>query len=439
MADWFRLRERDSTFGREIVAGLTTFGAMSYVVAVNPAILAPTGIDPRTLIVATALASMLGTLLMALWANLPIALAPGMGSNVIFAQVVMVRLGVSYPTAITMVLIGALLFLLLAATRLREKIVLGFPESLRIGMQGAIGLLIAYIGLTNSGLLAFHDGHPAFASLRGQAALLSFAGLLATPALVALRVPAALLLSIVAMTLAGLFVQDGQGLPLTILPAHLLEIPASPAEIFLRFDFGDFITRLPVVLPITLYFFLSDFFSATATLVGVTRLGGLTGPDGEIPNARRAYAADGLASILGSALGMPTIVAYVESAAGVEAGGRTGVTGLVTAALFALAIFLWPLISAVPAQATAPALLLVGLTMLKGIGGIDFSRTEDAIPPLLTMLVTVTTTDLMMGLVGGVFSYSLIVAATRQWRKLTPALLAIDAVLLLYAVIAQNL
>jgi AGZA family xanthine/uracil permease-like MFS transporter len=181
MSDFFSLRERGTTPGRELIAGITTFGAMSYIVAVNPAIMAPTGIDARILIVATALASMLATLIMALWANLPIGLAPGMGSNVIFAQVVVARLGVPYPTALTMVLIGACLFLVLAATRLRERIVLGFPESLRIGMQCAIGLLIAYIGLANSGLLAHRGGQPAFAGLDNPTALLAFAGVLITP------------------------------------------------------------------------------------------------------------------------------------------------------------------------------------------------------------------------------------------------------------------
>jgi AGZA family xanthine/uracil permease-like MFS transporter len=376
---------------------------------------------------------------MGLWANLPIALAPGMGSNVIFAQVVVTRLGVSYPTALTMVLIGACLFLLLSVTRLRERIVLGFPESLRIGMQCGIGLLIAYIGLSNSGLLAHQGGQHSVANLGTPAALLAFAGLLATPALVACRIPAALLLSIAGMTVAGLFLHDAQGLKLTRLPEHLLEFPAFPSEIFLRFDLHDFVTRLPVVLPITLYFFLSDFFSATATLVGVTRRARLMTPEGEIPNARRAYAADGLASILGSALGMPTIVAYVESAAGVEAGGRTGIASVVTAGLFGVALVFWPLISAIPPLATAPALLLVGLMMLEGVGQIDFSRPEDAVPPVLLMVVTVVTTDLMMALVCGVLSYSLIVVATRQWRKLTPMLLALDAILSLYAVIAQSI
>ena len=439
MGDFFRLRERGSTPGREVVAGLTTFGAMSYVVAVNPAILAPTGIDPRTLIIATALASLLATLIMALWANLPIALAPGMGSNVIFAQVVITRLGISYPTAVTMVLIGACLFLVLSVTRLRERLVLGFPVSLRIGMQGAIGLLIAHIGLANSGLLTQHGGQPAFAGLNSEASLLAFAGLLATPALVALRIPAALLLSIAGMSAAALFLHDAQGAALARLPERLLELPTFPSEIFLRFDLSDFIERLPVVLPITLYFFLSDFFSATATLVGVTRLGGLSGEDGVIPNARRAYAADGLASVIGASLGMPTIVAYVESAAGVEAGGRTGLASVVTAALFGVTLVFWPLVSAIPPLATAPALIVVGLLMLEGIGQIDFSRPEEAVPALLTMLVTVVTLDLMMALVTGALSFSLIAAATRQWRKLTPALLAIDAVLALYAVIAQTI
>jgi len=438
LTDFFQIAERGSTPGRELIAGLTTFGAMSYIIIVNPAILSAAGMNLHALIVATAFASMLATLVMALWANLPIALAPGMGSNVIFAQIVVVKLGISYQTALTMVLIGATLFLILSVTRLRERIVAGFPISIRIGMQGGIGLLIAYLGLNNAGLLAHENGQLGFGDLGDPAILLAFIGLLATPVLVALRVPAAFLISIVAITAAGLFIHTHGGPATTVLPVSFVELPGFPTELFLAFDFHEFLNHFFLVLPITLYFFLSDFFSATATLIGVTRCGGIMDKDGTIPNARRAFAADGLGSVLGSMLGTSTVVAFVESATGVEAGGRTGLVGVVVAALFGLSLFLWPLIACIPPQATAPALVLVGILMLEGVKDLDFSSPEDTIPPMLILIITVVTTDLMMGLVSACFVYTAIVVATRQWQKVTRMLLALDAIFVVYIILAQQ-
>lgn len=438
LTGFFRIAERGSTPARELIAGLTTFGAMSYIVIVNPAILSAAGMNLHSVIVATAFASMLGTLIMALWANLPIALAPGMGSNVIFAQIVVLKLGISYQTALTMVLIGAILFLILSVTRFREKIVDGFPVSIRIGMQCGIGLLIAYIGLSNAGLLVHQNGQAGFGDLTDPAILLAFIGLLATPILVALRVPAAFLISIVAITAAGLFIHSHGGPATTVLPDSFVELPELPRELLFAFNFNEFFSHFFLVLPITLYFFLSDFFSATATLIGVTRRGGIMNADGHIPNARRAYAADGLASIFGGMLGTSTVVAFVESATGVEAGGRTGLTGVVVAALFGAALFLWPLIACIPPQATAPALVLVGILMMEGIKDLDFSRVEDVIPPMLIMIITVITTDLMIGLASACFVYTAIVAATRQWHKVTRMLLTLDAIFVVYIILAQQ-
>ena len=191
------------------------------------------------------------------------------------------------------------------------------------------------------------------------------------------------------------------------------------------------------MLPLTLYFFLSDFFSATATLIGVTRAGGIMDAQGRIPNARRAYLADGVASLIGAAIGSSTVAAYVESAAGVEAGGRTGLTGIVVAALFGVSLFFWPLIAAVPPEATTAALVIVGVLMMGGVRDIG-NRPEDATAAILIMLVVVTTTDLMMGLCTGCFAYTLVVLATRTWSRITPMLLCIDAILLCYVVLITS-
>ena len=427
------------TVSREIIAGCTTFGAMSYIVVVNPAILAATGASVHDLITVTALAAMIGTLIMALMARLPIALAPGMGSNVVFAQVVVVRMGMSYGTALTMVLLGGLLFVLLSLTRFRERLVQGFPDAIRIGLQCGIGLFIAYLGLRNGGIIAGGaHGRVAFGSLRDPSVLLVFASILLTPALMSLRVPGALLISIGAVTAAGLFVHDAAGHAMTVRPSHLMELPSLPRSLFWAFDLRQFTGHLFLVLPITLYFFLSDFFSATATLIGVTRRAGMMDAEGRIPNARRAYLADGLASVIGAMIGSSTVAAYVESAAGVEAGGRTGLVGVVVAALFGISLFFWPLIAVVPPQATTAALVVVGVLMMQGVRDIGAERPEDAIAAILIMLVVVTTTDLMMGLCTGCFAYTLIVLATRAWDRITPMLLCIDGVLLVYVVLITD-
>lgn len=432
----FGLADAGTTVSREVVAGVTTFGAMSYIVVVNPAILSVTGANLHDLITVTALAAMVGTLIMALLARLPIALAPGMGSNVVFAQVVVVRMGLSYGTALTMVLIGGILFVVLSATRFRERLVQGFPDSIRLGLQCGIGLFIAYLGLKNGGIVV-HDVHGglSFGSLREPAILLVFLGILATPVLLSLRVPGALLISIAALSLAGLFVHLPGGRLMTQHPSHLVEWPTLPHSLLFAFDVRQFTSHLFLVLPITLYFFLSDFFSATATLIAVTRRAGLMDAAGNIPNAQHAYLADGLASVVGAMLGSPTVAAYVESAAGVESGGRSWLTGVVVATLFGISLIFWPLIAIIPGQATAPALVIVGVLMMESIRDLGRERPEDGVAAILILLVTVTTTDLMMGLATGCFAYSAIVLATRAWDRVTPMLLCIDAILIVYVVL----
>ncbi|CAN5469301.1 NCS2 family permease [soil metagenome] len=435
---FFNIQASGSTVGRECVAGLTTFGAMSYIVAVNPQILSAAGIDRHALIATTIIASALGSLLMALWARLPIALAPGMGSNIVFAQVVVVQLGMSYQVAFTMVFIGALLMTALSLSRWREKLVFGLPSSIKLGIQCAIGIFIAWLGLRSAGIVVTTDGRVAVGDLSDPAVLLAMAGILITPVLVARRIPAALLISIVSITVIGLVLPSASGHAITPMPDQLFDWPRLPTELFWAFDFREFASHFWLVLPITLYFFISDFFSATATLVGVTRRGKLMTADGQIPNARQAYGADGIASVIGAVVGTSTVVAYVESAAGIEAGGRTGLTALVVAILFALAWFAWPLIAIVPPQATAPALVMVGLLMLEDLRDIDATSAENTVPPLLTMLVTAVTTDLMFGMAAGLFSYTLLVAGLGRRRLVTPTLLVLDAAFVLYLVLMRH-
>jgi AGZA family xanthine/uracil permease-like MFS transporter len=433
----FGLSRHGTHVSRELIAGLTTFGSMSYILAVNPAVLGVTGMDHAQLICVTALASMFGTLIMALWANLPIALAPGMGNNIIFAQVVVLRLGLSFRIALAMVFVNALIFLALALSGWRERIIKGFPDPMRIGIQCGLGLFIAWVGLKSSGLLVLSSGSVGFAPLTGAASMLAYAGLLVTALLVALRVPAALLLSILAICAVGLLVPSGTGAPVTVLPDRVFAWPVAPAQMFLALDLPGLFSHFTTVLPVTLYLCISDFFGVTATLMGVLRRAGAIESDGRIPSGFQAFAADGIASAAGAVLGTSSVGVYVESATGVEAGGRTGLTALTVAALFAASLFLWPLLAYIPAQATAPSLLIVGVLMLEGVRDIDFSKAENVFPALLIIILTACTTDLLMSLATGCFLYTLIVAAKRQWHSLTPILIGLDAVFIVYIGLAR--
>lgn len=408
----FNVAGHQSSVGTEVLAGFTTFGAMGYIIAVNPAILAVTGANRADMITVTVLAAMCGSLLMAFLSRLPIALAPGMGSNAVFAQVVVVKMGLSYGTALTMVLVGGILFTCLSLSNVRQHIVRGFPASIRIGLQAGIGLFIAYLGLRSGGLIVTDPaGGVAFADLRSPSVMVVFLSLLLIAALVAARVRGAMLLSILAVTVAGLFIQTSPGHVMTVLPAQA------------------------VALPLTLYFFLSDFFSATATMIAVTRRAGMMDAQGNFMNSRRAFLADGLASIVGACLGSPTVGAYVESATGVEAGGRTGLTTLTVAILFGLSAFFWPLIACIPPQATTAALVMVGILMMEGLTELDISDPLQSVSAGMIVLLTVTTANLMIGICAGCFAYTVMAVATRSWARLTPVFLLTNVLLVIYLVL----
>lgn len=430
---FFRLAEQGTTARRELVAGLTTFATMGYIIVLNPAILAPTGIAQADLLWATVIATVVGTLLMGLWANLPIGLAPGMGSNVVFAQVLVSKMGVSWQIGLAMIFCNGLLFFLLSMSRWRQRIIEGFPEPIKQGIGLSIGGFIAWLGLSNCGLIHnLPDSTMTLGPLGQPAQLLALAGLLLTPVLMALRVPCALLLGIVGVSAAGLLVPGSDGMPLTAAPQAVFALPPFNPQMLLAFDLKGFFTHFSLLLPVTLYFLISEFFSGTATLFAVTRRAHLQAPGQDIPNARAAFSSDALSSVIGAAVGTTTVTAYVESIAGVEAGGRTGLTAVVVAGLFAVSILFWPLIHCVPAQASAVALVMVGVLMLKSIGDLEFTQAEMAIPPVLMLLVTLLTTDLMVGMAMGCFSYTVIVLARRQWVRLTAILIGLDGVFAFY-------
>nr|WP_239019285.1 NCS2 family permease [Novacetimonas pomaceti] len=436
---YFDITRRGSTLLREIVAGITTFGAVAYIMAVNPAILSMAGLDHHDMIMTTIAASVCGTLLMALMANLPIALAPAMSSNIIFAQVVVMHMGISPAVAFAMVFLGGAVFVLLALTSWRQKIVSGFPDPVICGIRCAIGAFIVRIGLTTGGLVVpSHDGF-AFGLLAQPAVELALGGLALAMVLSYVRVPAAMLLSIVAITIAGLFVHGADGRLLTRLPAHVSDWPHYPYHMLFTFDFHGFAANILVLFPVALYFFLSDFFDATGTMMAVTQRA-TQGRDGTpLPLGRAAFCADGAASVIGATLGTSTVSAYLESLVGVEAGGRTGLCAVVVAALFAVSSFFWPLITAIPAVATAPVLIVVGLGMLSTLASPQTLALEELMSPLLMVVITLMTGNFMLALACGLLLHTMLVIGRRRWRQLTPMLVGLDIVFVVFLLLESRM
>jgi AGZA family xanthine/uracil permease-like MFS transporter len=418
----FHLDRNNTTVGRELQAGLTTFAAMAYILAVNPAILANTGMDKGALVTVTALTAAIATGLMALLTNYPIALAPGMGINAFFTFTIVLGKGVPWSEALGMVFVNGVIFLALSVTGIREKIIDAIPHALKLAITCGIGLFIAFIGLKNGGVIVANPAtlvsHGNCAS--GPVALCLF-GVVLTSILVARRVTGGIVISIAVVTLLGLFVPGEGGRQVTELPSRLVDLPASPAPVFFKLTF-DFLTNgdaLMLALPLILTLLLVDMFDNIGTLIGVTKRAGFLRPDGTLPKAGRALIADALATVLSALCGTSTVVSYIESASGVEAGGRTGLTSLTTAVLMLLALFFTPLILIIPAAATAPALVIVGVFMMQSVTEIDMSDFRTALPAVLMLLAIPLTFSIAEGIGLGLIAAALLAIGIGQPKRLT--------------------
>ena len=419
---FFKLDQHGTTVGREIQAGLTTFAAMAYILAVNPGILANTGMDKGALVTVTALTAALATTLMALLTNYPIAMAPGMGINAFFTFTICLGKGLPWSEALGMVFINGLVFLTLSISGVREKIMASIPHSLKIAVTCGIGLFIAFIGLKNGGVIV---ANPATFVSAGDfssgPAALCLAGVLLTIILVARRVPGAIVVSIAIITLIGLFVPAGNGAKVTQLPETFLALPHSPAPVFLKltFHFLTSWTAFSIALPLILTLLLVDMFDNIGTLIGVTKRAGLLAADGTLPRAGRALLADSLATIASALFGTSTVVSYIESASGVEAGGRTGLTSITTAAFFLLALLFTPLILIVPAAATAPALVVVGIFMMQSVIEIPMNDFKIAAPAVLTIFAIPLTFSIAEGIGLGLISAAVLALGLGKPKSLT--------------------
>ncbi len=394
----FGLRERGTDARTEVLAGATTFLTMAYIIIVNPSIMAAAGIDQGAAFVATCLAAAIGSMLMGFWANLPIALAPGMGLNAYFAFAVVQGMGIPWQVALGAVFLAGLLFLAVSLARVREWLVNGIPLSLKLGIAAGIGFFLGLIGLKAMGLVV---AHPAtlvgLGRLSDPALLLGAAGFLLIAGLSARRVPGAIVIGVLATAAAGI--------PLGLTTFRgVVDIPPSIAPTFLQLDI---VGALGLgVLGIVFTFFLVDLLDNTGTLIATTHRAGLMRPDGTVPNLGRALQADSGGAIIGSVLGTSTTVSFIESAAGIQAGGRSGLTAVVVGLLFLAALFLAPLATSIPGFATAPALLYVACLMAQALRGIDWEEATDYVPAVITALAMPFTFSIATGIGLGFITYA---------------------------------
>jgi AGZA family xanthine/uracil permease-like MFS transporter len=423
VARLFNLESRGTTPFREFQAGLTTFAAMAYILAVNPSILANAGMDKGALVTVTAITAAVSTTLMALFTNYPIAMAPGMGINAFFTFTICLSKGVAWSEALGMVFVNGIIFLSLSVSGIREKIIASIPLGLKIAVTCGVGLFIAFIGLKNGGVIAGNAatfvGPGDFTS--GPAAL-CLAGIVLTALLVARRVPGAIVLGILAITVAGLFTSNGAGGRVTVLGSGNSWYPHTASPVFLKLSFG-FLTSWPkfqTALPLIFTLLLVDMFDNIGTLIGVTKRAGLLDHQGRLPRAGRALLADSIATILSALCGTSTVVSYIESASGVEAGGRTGLTALWVAFFMLLSLFLTPLILAIPACATAPALVIVGIFMMQSVVEIDMTRFETAAPAILTIFAIPLTFSIAQGIGIGLICSVLLGLGLGKAREIPP-------------------
>lgn len=407
----FAFNTKETTVRTEITAGITTFLTMAYILAVNPNILGETGMDKGALFTTTVLMSALPTIFMALYAKLPLALAPGMGLNAFFAYTVCLVMGYSWQFALTAVFLEGLVFLLLTVTNLREKIVDVIPNALKNAISAGIGLYIAFIGLQGAGIIVNNDATlVSLGNLTTGSALLGAIGIIVTSVLLVKNVKGALLWGILGTTLIGI--------PLGVTQINgVFSTPPSIEPIFMQFEWSQIFTKEMVIIVFT--FLFVDLFDCIGTVIGVANRAGLIKENGKIPHLKEVFMVDSISIAAGAVMGTSTVAVYVESAAGVNEGGRSGLTAFVTGICFLLALFFAPLFLAIPAAATTPVLVLVGLMMMSSVLKINFNDYAEAIPAFICVLLMPLTYSISEGIVLGHLSYIFINLLSGNYKKMT--------------------
>lgn len=404
MEKFFKLQENGTTVKTEVLAGLTTFLTMAYILIVNPLILSETGMDFGAVFTATAISSLVATLVMAFVANLPFALAPGMGLNAFFAFSVCLGMGYTWQFALTAVLLEGLIFVVLTLVNVREAVVNCIPLNIKKAISAGIGLFIAFIGLSNAKIVVANPATKVSLGAPGSPEfILAVIGIVITAILLAKKVKGALLIGILVSTVIGF------PLGLTKAPSGSWA-PPSLSPIFMKFDFSQIFTLDMLVVLFT--FLMVDMFDTVGTLIGVSTKANMLDKDGKIPRVKEALMADAVGTTVGAFLGTSTVTTYVESASGVEEGGRTGLTSFTVAMLFFLSLFLSPIFLMIPAAATSPALIIVGLFMISPVKDIDFRDITEALPAFLTIIMMPLAYSISEGIAFGILSYVLLKVLT---------------------------
>lgn len=428
MEKFFKLKERKTTVKIEVMAGVTTFLTMAYILVVNPLILSDTGMEFAKVFSATAISAAVATLLMAVLANLPFALAPGMGLNAFLAYTVVIGMGYSWQFALTAVFVEGIIFIILTFVNIREAIINSIPHNIKKAIGVGIGLFIAFIGLQNAGVIILDPATKVALNpmwLKGDAGL-ALLGLLITGVLLAFKVQGALLIGIVITAIIGV--------PLGI-TKYAGGSYAPPAPYFFPFEFSQILSIDFIIIMFT--FLFVDMFDTVGTLIGCATKADMIKPDGSIPNVKEALFADAVGTTVGAILGTSTVTTYVESSAGVVEGGRTGLTALVVAVLFVLSLFLAPLFASIPGAATAPALILVGVFMITPVTDIEWNDMTEAIPAFLTMIFMVVAYSIADGIMFGIISYVLLKLFSKKAKEITPMTWIVFALFLLKAIISN--
>lgn len=432
---FFKLDQHGTTITREVQAGATTFAAMAYILAVNPAILAAAGMPIEGLITVTAVTAAVSTLMMALMTNIPLALAPGMGINAYFAYTVCLGLEVPWQQALGLVLVNGFAFLALSLSGIREKIINVIPFQLKMAITCGVGLFIAFIGLKNGGLVIGSNATLlTHGDLGAPPVLLCFLGILLTVVLMVRAVPGGIIISIAAITIAGVFIPDGLGGRVTQFPEQIVSLPASMGDTFMQFSLGYFTAKPIEATTVVLTLLLIALFDNVGTLIGVTQRAGLLDKNGHLPNAGRALTADSLGVIASAIFGTSNVVSYIESASGVEAGGRTGLVGVTVAGLFVVALFFTPLIQAIPAVATAPALVVVGIFMFQSVAQLNLKDLREVAPAFIIILATPLTFSIAEGIGLGLVAYILIYVGTGRAKDISFLVYALAAIFTVHLV-----
>ena len=419
---YFRLAENQTTVRREFLGGVTTFITMAYIVVVNPQILAQAGMPVEGVVFATCVASAAATLVMGLYANYPIALAPGMSLNAYFTYVVCLGMHVPWRTALGVIFFSGVFFLILTVTRVREQIVNGIPECLKYSTAGGIGMFIAFVGLRNAKLVVANAAtFVSLGSFADREAQVACVGLAIMLVLMTRKIGGAILIGVFATTVLGIL----RGM--ANWPSAIFSLP-HPSSTWLQLDLRGALHL--GLLEIVFVFLFVDLFDNVGTLVGVCEQGGFV-KDGKIPRVGRALVSDAVGTIFGALTGTSTVTSYIESAAGVAAGARTGLSNVFVAGLFLLAAFCAPLAAAIPGYATAPALILVGALMTESIARVEWKEFTEAIPAFITLVATPLTFSIATGLSLGLISYTLVKVAAGKFREVSAVIWILTALFIL--------